>query len=221
MTVPKKSFKGSKVVMFGDSITFGQWVPEEHKWVNQVINRFRLNGINAGIGGNTSSQGLERLQTDVLAHMPDFVLIHFAMNDHVMTELDTPKVPLSVFRSNLSTMIGEIRGQQAIPILVTTNDIIEGDAGRYYYRRHPESYYANVGGAAAWLKQYIQAVREIAAAKQVELVDMHEVSAGYDKYVFLRSLHNEAETDDGVHPSIAGSNVYAQVIGDYMAAVYP
>ncbi len=207
--------------MFGDSITFGQWVPDEHKWVNQIIARFQLNGINAGIGGNTSSQGLERLQTDVLAHQPDFVLINFAMNDHVMTELDIPKVPISTFQSNLSTMIDEIRNQQATPILVTTNYMIEGDAKLYYYRRHPESYYANVGGAEAWLEQYIQVVRDTAAAKQVDLVDMHQACAGYDKYEFLRSMQNEANTDDGVHPSIAGSNVYAREIGDFLAKVYP
>lgn len=216
----KKSIVGSKVVMFGDSITFGQHVPEEHKWVNQVTSRFSLNGINAGIGGNTSTQGLERLQTDVMAHHPDFVIINFAMNDHVMTELDTPKVTLNTFTKNLTAMIDEIRSHHAIPILVTTNYMIEGDSSQYYYRRHPESYYSNVGGAEAWLEKYIQAVREVASLKKIDLVDVHKACASYDKYEFLRSLENEANTDDGVHPGIMGSRVYAKEIGDFLAAFY-
>ncbi|MNQ95496.1 Arylesterase precursor [compost metagenome] len=220
MKIEKKRIEGSKVVMFGDSITFGQGVPDEHRWVNQVTRRFNLDSINAGIGGNTSTQGLERLQHDVIAHHPDFVIINFGMNDHVMTESDTPKVALATFRNNLSVMIDEIRRHGAIPILVTTNYMIEGESTLYYYRRHPEGYYANVGGAEAWLGKYVQAVREVGSLKQVDVVDVHKVCANYDKYEFLRSLHNEANTDDGVHPWIMGSDVYAREIGDYLAALY-
>lgn len=207
--------------MFGDSITFGQWVQEEQKWVNQVTTRFNLEGVNAGISGNTSADGLKRLQSDVLVHHPDFVIINFGMNDHVMTKLDTPKVAKPAFANNLITMIDRTRSHGAIPILVTTNYIIEGDSSLYYYRRHPQHFYVNVGGAEAWLEQYIQVVRGVAAAKQVDLVDVHKACASYDKYEFLRSLHNDANTDDGVHPSTAGSHVYAREIGDYLAAVYP
>jgi lysophospholipase L1-like esterase len=176
--------------------------------------------VNAGVSGNTSSQGLARIQNDVLALKPDFVIINFGMNDHVMTALDTPAVSKATFRTNLNSMIDRIRTNNAIPILVTVNYIIEGNATQYYYHRHPVGYYANVGGAQAWLDSYLQIVRDVAAQKNVELVDVREACNGYDRYDFLRSLANGANDDDGVHPYLTGSNAYQQLIGDYLAAHY-
>jgi len=108
----------------------------------------------------------------------------------------------------------------AIPVLVTVNYIIEGDATQYYYNRHPASYYSHVGGAQAWLDSYIQIVRNVAAAKGTDLVDVRAACDSYVRTNFLRSLNNGAADDDGVHPYIIGSNVYTQLIGDYLAGHY-
>jgi lysophospholipase L1-like esterase len=212
--------QGAKVVAFGDSITYGYGVPTSTNWVNQLQAKFNLNMVNAGVSGNTSSQGLARIQSDVLDQHPDFVIINFGMNDHVMTALDTPKVSQSTFRSNLNVMIDRVRTNNAIAILVTANYIIEGNAAQYYYNRHPASYYANVGGAQAWMDSYLQIVRDVAAEKHVDLVDVRLACDNYDRYEFLRSLTNGANDDDGVHPYLLGSNVYAKQIGDYLAAHY-
>jgi lysophospholipase L1-like esterase len=215
-----RKIQGAKVVCFGDSITLGYGVPATQTWVNQLTARFNLDTVNAGVSGNTSSQGLARIQNDVLAIRPDFVIINFGMNDHVMTALDTPTVSKTTFRTNLMTTIDRVRTNNAIPILVTVNYIIEGDASQYYYNRHPANYYANVGGAQAWLDSYIQIVRDVAAQKSVDLVDVRAGCNSHDRYDFLRSLTNAANDDDGVHPYLTGSNVYQQLIGDYLAAHY-
>ncbi len=212
--------QGAKVVAFGDSITFGQGVPTGSNWVNQLAARFALNMVNAGVSGNTSSQGLARIQTDVLNPHPDFVIINFGMNDHVMTALDVPQVSQATFRANLNSMIDRVRTNHSIPILVTVNYLIEGNASQYYYNRHPAAYYANVGGAQAWVDSYIQIVRDVAAARSADLVDIRAACDNYDRYQFLRSLLNGANDDDGVHPYLIGSSVYAQLLGDYLAAHY-
>jgi hypothetical protein len=116
--------------------------------------------------------------------------------------------------------VDRIRTNNSIPILVAVNYIIEGDATQYYYNRHPSSYYANVGGAQAWLDAYIQIERSIAAAKGADIVDVRAACDNYNRYDFLRSLSNGAATDDGVHPYIIGAGVYAQLIGDYLALHY-
>ena len=219
-TVIPKAIQGAKVVAFGDSITYGYGVPSSSNWVNQLQTRFGLKMVNAGISGDTSSQGLARLQTDVLAQHPDFVIINFGMNDHVMTGLNQPQVSQSTFRNNLISMIDQIRIANAVPVLVTVNYIIEGDSAQYYYNRHPATYYANVGGAQAWLDSYIQILRTVAAEKSVNLVDVRAACDNYNRYDFLRSLLNAANTDDGVHPHLIGSSLYAQLIGDYLAARY-
>lgn len=73
---------GDKVVILGDSITVA------HTWTRNVEAYFRLRYpelplvfINAGIGGHTAQDGLNRLQRDVLSHQPTVVLVNFGMND--------------------------------------------------------------------------------------------------------------------------------------------
>lgn len=73
---------GDRVVFLGDSITV------LHTWTRLVELSVRLRNpgwqltfINAGVGGNTAEDALERLDVDVLAHRPDVVFVNFGMND--------------------------------------------------------------------------------------------------------------------------------------------
>ena len=73
---------GDRVVFFGDSITvahtFSRAV-EEYVLTRDADKRISF--INAGVGGHTASDGLARLEVDVLAHHPTVVVINFGMND--------------------------------------------------------------------------------------------------------------------------------------------
>jgi len=167
-----RSIQNATVVAFGDSITVGYGRPNQHKSGRATPARFDLNLINAGVSGNTSSQGLAPHDGGCgLRRNPDFVIINFGMNDHVLTAPGNRKVSTNTFQSNLITMIDTVRAANAIPILVTVNYIIEGDATQYYYHRHPAAYYTSVGGAQVWLDSYIQIVRDVATVKKaLELV---------------------------------------------------
>ncbi len=73
---------GDRVVFLGDSITV------LHTWSRLVEVGLRLRHptwsvtfINAGVGGNTVRDALERLEVDVLTHHPTVVFINFGMND--------------------------------------------------------------------------------------------------------------------------------------------
>jgi len=216
----RQRFRGSKVVAFGDSITHGYGVPKTNNWVGQLQLKFGLDIVNVGINGNTSSQGLGRLQRDVLDQHPDFVIINFGMNDMVMTESNHPKVDQTTFRNNLENMVDRVRTNNSIPILVTANNIIEGDKNHYFYHRHTAAYYSSVGGAQAWLDEYLQIVREVADSRHVDLIDVRKAFNSGDRYLLLRSLANGAKNDDGVHPYLFGSDLYARTIGDYLDAHY-
>ena len=66
-----------RVVLFGDSRMAqwrGQW--PDHYFV-----------INRGIAGSTSFQALERLERDVIAHQPEWVIIQMGINDIVASRL--------------------------------------------------------------------------------------------------------------------------------------
>ena len=208
-----KNIQNSKVVAFGDSITLGIGAPEDAKiWPEILKERFKLEIYNAGVGGNTSSQGLERIYTDVVARRPDFVTISFGMNDHCMSDIDKQHVKPDEFKKNLCKMIEIVRNNGAVPFLVTTNYIIEGDRKSYYYSRRDPDFYKNVGGAQCWLDTYVEITRKTAIELKVGLADVRKACEEYDRYDFLRSLKND-KFDDGVHPHALGQLVYAETVG--------
>lgn len=73
--------------------------------------------INAGISGNTTTDGLARLETDVLPHHPTIVTISFGLNDMV-------RVPEDQFRKNLETLVSRCREAGSQVVLCTPNMVI-------------------------------------------------------------------------------------------------
>ena len=112
----KKLRAGEKVriVAFGDSITAGGEASEAglifwERWaaaLREKYPRASIEASNGATGGDTTVQGLQRLQEKVLQQKPDLVLIGFGMNDHNREGFG---VPLAAFAANLRTMIERIR----------------------------------------------------------------------------------------------------------------
>lgn len=70
-----------------------------------------LNVITSGVGGENSTQGLARLQRDVLDHHPRVVLIDFALNDRPLG--------VEVAKRNLTKIVDGVRSAGACPVLLT------------------------------------------------------------------------------------------------------
>ena len=112
----KKLLAGDKVrmVAFGDSITAGGEASEPglifwQRWAESLRARYPSAAIevtNGATGGDTTVQGLQRLQDKVLQQKPDLVLIGFGMNDH---NRPGHGVPSDAFTANLRKMIDRIR----------------------------------------------------------------------------------------------------------------
>lgn len=87
--------------------------------------------LNAGVGGNTSTMGLARLQTDVLATSAECVAVMFGANDAYIdyalpynyssywTEPKPSRVPLTTFRDNLASMVTQIQAGGKQVTLIT------------------------------------------------------------------------------------------------------
>lgn len=71
------------VVFLGDSLTAGLGGDEDDLYVTQLQRRFRTRLINAGVAGNMSSDGLARIETDVLVHDPRLVVVMIGGNDMI------------------------------------------------------------------------------------------------------------------------------------------
>jgi acyl-CoA thioesterase I len=112
---------GVKIVAFGDSITAGGEASKPdlifwRRWADYLQRRYpraRVRAVNGATGGDSTVQGLQRLQAKVLDEKPDLVLIGFGMNDH-----NVGSVPVPQFQDNLKQMIARIRHETGAEIIL-------------------------------------------------------------------------------------------------------
>ncbi len=83
----------------------------------QNIQKAEIETVNGATGGDSTSQGLQRLSEKVLSQNPDLVLIGFGMNDHNIGGLGAP---LAQFEINLRTMVDQIRKGTTAEIILFT-----------------------------------------------------------------------------------------------------
>lgn len=112
------------IAAFGDSITAGYAVRRGFPslWKERLAQKYpeaRIEMINSGVSGDTTHDGLARLDWAVLAYEPDLVTINFGINDCVMG------LGLEEFESNLVEMIKRIRGGPNSEILLLSSEPLE------------------------------------------------------------------------------------------------
>ncbi|MFA4992345.1 MAG: GDSL-type esterase/lipase family protein [Candidatus Omnitrophota bacterium] len=115
--------KGSGIICFGDSITFGYGVNPGEDYPAVLGSMVKIPVINAGVDGDTSFAALERLRQDVLSKNPRLVIVEFCGNDFLK------KIPKETTVNNLSEIIDRI---QAKGIMVALVDISAGMFFREY-----------------------------------------------------------------------------------------
>ena len=114
---------GKNIICFGDSITFGYGAGTGEDYPTQMGKLIDMPVINAGLSGDTSTEGLVRLDSDVLQKDPYLVLIEFGGNDFIKN------VPEEMTIKNTEEMIDKIQAKGAMVALV---DISAGMfMGRY------------------------------------------------------------------------------------------
>jgi len=108
--------KSIKIMLYGDSLMAGYGLPQNENLVTQIKQKFKHNSkqitlINASASGNTSSNGLARLDWSLL-DQPDIVIVGLGSND-MLRGID-PKLT----QQNLDKIITQINETGAIVILV-------------------------------------------------------------------------------------------------------
>lgn len=98
-TMLNKLNQSQPILAFGDSLTFGYGAPSNKSYpaVLESISGFRV--INAGINGELSNEGLNRLTLLLDTHQPQLLLLCHGANDMLQ------KRNLETMKSNLEAMI--------------------------------------------------------------------------------------------------------------------
>lgn len=115
--------------------------------------------INSGIGGDSLSDGLQRLERDVLRFSPQLTIISFGMNDSCNPDIAS-------FRDNLRTMIDKIRQKGSSVLLRTPNPIINMENGTELLE---------LSGIRYRVEEYAEAIVETAKSEGTWLVDHYSL----------------------------------------------
>lgn len=182
-----------RVVCFGDSVTGIYYHTGGRSAYPEVIRdalatrhpASRVKVINAGKSGHTTTNGLGRIQQDVLVHKPHLVTVMFGLNDVAKGSID-------LYRKNLIEIVTKCRAAGAEVILCTPNAVSET----------PDRPIARVAAFA-------EVARTVAAQMSVPLADAH-ASLGT-----LRERDPETwrlSMSDEIHPNLRGHRRLAETI---------
>ena len=115
--------QGTHIICFGNSITAGSGVSKNDSYPSILSELIGYPVINAGQSGETSSDGLGRLDKDILVYEPRLVIIEFGGNDFLR------KLPLSHTLDNIRLMTEQIQARGA---MVAIADVSSGLIMRNY-----------------------------------------------------------------------------------------
>ena len=106
-----------KLLILGDSISAGYGLKESENWVQLLETSLKTSGkklqiINSSISGDTTIGGLSRIESDLLEHKPNYVLIELGGNDALRG------YPIEKIKSNLLKIVDISFAAEANPIIM-------------------------------------------------------------------------------------------------------
>jgi lysophospholipase L1-like esterase len=179
-----------KIVCLGDSVTgiyyhtggrraYPEMLPLA---LQKVFPEAAVAVINAGISGNSTRDGLRRLDKDVLAHKPNLVTVMFGLND-------CARLPIDEYRTNLITIIHKCRAIDADVMLCTPNGVLE-----------------TTGRPVKKIREYGDVMHTIAREEKVAYCD---VFAAYQAFQKHDEKAWRLLLSDEIHPNMDGHKLTA------------
>lgn len=170
--------------------------------------------INAGVGSSHTGSikdndfakvvhAMDRFDTSVLRHRPDWVTLNFGLNDAYQDKGigASSRIPVKNFRKNIRYYIKKIRKQGGKIILLTPNPL----GSKYEPFRHER------------LKLYADAIRKISKCKRTYLIDSWELFYDWEKG---KPTNIDGLFTDGIHPNDEGHRLIAEKIVEIISKNY-
>lgn len=191
--------KGEKIAFLGDSITqLGKSKTTYMGYLHLVIDGLARSGVKAeavpaGISGHKSNQMLARMDKDVIAKKPQWMLLSCGVNDvwHGKRGVTLPD-----YKKNITAIVDKAQ-KAGIKVMIMTASMIREDAKNQFNTT---------------LKDYNDFLRTLAKEKKCLLAD---INARMQKEVYSRELaviKGNKLTYDGVHMNGRGHMMMASVI---------
>lgn len=184
-----------KIIAFGDSISTGCETSTEdlrfqNRYAKTLAERFpkaRISVEMGATGGDTTINGLQRLEEKVLSRKPDLVLVAFGMNDH-----NVHGVPLDEFQANLNKIVSRIRNRTGADVMLLSTFPPNPD---WAFGTHQ-------------MEKYAAVTRRVAGIQKCAYVDIYSV---WDK-VLQRKDEPSLLGNNINHPNDFGHWLYLQAL---------
>ena len=196
------------LVCFGDSICYGYGARPGEGWVAQMTRmlatlREPVAVTNAGVSGDTTEDGLRRMQWDVERHHPNAVFVQFGLNDASFwyTSVGRPLVGFRTYLANMGEIIQRSFRSGAHTVFLATN--------------HRPAEAPDIPGAELYrrtVREYNEGLRAtFSGMKGIVLIDMERL--------ILDHFPNPDTilSPDGVHLNRTGNDFYFMAIGRRIA----
>lgn len=189
---------GSRVVFFGDSITEATdgFVSIVDQLLGIQYPELDIEVVNAGVGGDKVTSLESRIDSDVLALKPDWVITKIGVNDVWHGETG---VSLEEYRRRLDGLVSRMQAKGIQQILMTPT-VIGEDLDNDENRK---------------LQGYVEALTEIGRAKDLSVIPLRD----YFCNAIRRGKQGKGDlllTVDGVHPNRAGHILIAMAVLDVL-----
>lgn len=112
-----KLTKKETILAFGDSITYGFGANPKDSYPSKLSNLMPQNIINAGVNGDTSEDGLNRLPQLIENNDIQLILLWFGGNDILQ------KIPQQTIKANLKKMISLAKEKNIEVILISVPNV--------------------------------------------------------------------------------------------------
>lgn len=137
MLLPSTGIASQTILVFGDSLSASYGIPREAGWVSLLEKRLAKERpewrvVNASISGETTSGGLQRIDTALAMNKPTVIIIALGANDGLRG------LGIGLIRQNLSAMIEVCRKAKVQVLLIGMK--IPPNYGLQYTQDFSENY---------------------------------------------------------------------------------
>lgn len=195
--------QGDRVAFFGDSIT------AQDLYTTFVANHYmafrpelKLTFKNAGVGGDALSNGISRIDRDLVPFKPTVITCFFGMNDAGYVAPDDPKVAenLAKYKEDYAKLLGLLREKcPNARIVLFTTSVVDSK------QNNKLSKYNEV------LEKFSAFVREFGKEQKLQVVELYKPMLEWVEKT-QGDEHPYSIIPDSVHPNATGQFLMAELI---------
>lgn len=177
--VLKKAENGNPITLgyLGGSITQGSlsstpdtcYAAMTTKWWREQYPQAEITYVNGGIGGTTSQFGAARVESDILAYEPDFVVIEFSVNDDNNL----------FFRETYEGLVRKVYTSKTAPAVLLVHNIFYEDGRNAQDQHETIGRYYNIPCVSMKTSVYQAIAHGKIAVRDVTPDDLHPNDAGH------------------------------------------